>query len=224
MRILIVEDEARLSELIARNLSREGHTVETACDGEDGFERARSGGFDVIVLDVMLPTMSGLEISMRLRRQRISTPILMLTARDTVDDRVAGLDAGADDYLVKPFAFAELIARVRALYRRRTAEAADSSLRIEDLVLDRVRREATRGSRRIELTQREFALLEYFMTNPGRVLSREQILSAVWPSDYQGASNVVDTYVHYLRDKIDTKHSAALIRTVRGVGYAMGRG
>lgn len=222
MRILIVEDEPRLRELVERNLLREGHSVETVGDGGEGFERAKSGGFDLIVLDVMLPTMSGLEISMRLRRQKVSTPILMLTARDTVDDRVAGLDAGADDYLVKPFAFVELSARIRALLRRRGDEATLHRLEVGDLVLDRARREARRGPRKIDLTSREFALLEHLMKNAGRVLSRDQILAAVWPQDYDGASNVVDTYVHYLRDKIDRKNSEPLIRTIRGVGYVLG--
>ena len=221
MRILIVEDEPRLRDLIGRSLIREGYEVDSAADGAEGFEKAKSGGFDVIVLDVMLPTMSGLEISMRLRRQGIDVPILMLTARDALDDRVAGLDAGADDYLVKPFAFAELSARLRALTRRK-GDAAGTSIQVEDVVLDRVRHEARRGARKIELTAREFALLEHLMKNAGRVLSRDQILAAVWPQDYDGASNVVDTYVHYLRDKIDRKNAEPLIRTIRGVGYVMG--
>lgn len=222
MRLLVIEDEARLSQLLVRNLQREGYQVEAVDDGFAGFERARQGAFDLIILDLMLPTMSGLEISMRLRRQKITTPLLMLTARDTVDDRVAGLDAGADDYLVKPFAFAELSARIRALLRRKANDGSDDTLELEDLVLHRARREATRGNRRIDLTAREFALLEHLMKNRGRVLSRDQILSAVWPEDYDGASNVVDTYVHYLREKIDKKGAKPLIRTMRGVGYAMG--
>jgi len=223
VRILIVEDEPRLRELLERNLVREGYDVASVGDGAEGFDRARSGGFDLIVLDVMLPTMSGLEISMRLRRQKVSTPILMLTARDTVDDRVAGLDAGADDYLVKPFAFVELAARVRALLRRHGDELSLATLTVGDLVLDRARREARRGARKIDLTSREFALLEHLMKNAGRVLSRDQLLSAVWPPDYDGASNVVDTYVHYLREKIDRKNTETLIQTVRGAGYVMGR-
>ncbi len=218
----MIEDEARLSQLLVRNLQREGYQVEAVSDGFAGFERARLGAFDLIILDLMLPTMSGLEISMRLRRQKITTPLLMLTARDTVDDRVAGLDAGADDYLVKPFAFAELSARIRALLRRKANDGSDDTLELEDLVLHHARREATRGNRRIDLTAREFALLEHLMKNRGRVLSRDQILSAVWPEDYDGASNVVDTYVHYLREKIDKKGAKPLIRTMRGVGYAMG--
>jgi len=222
LKILIVEDEPRLRELLERNLAREGYEVESAGDGALGFDMARAGRFDLLVLDVMLPNMSGLEISMRLHKLKVATPILMLTARDSVEDRVAGLDAGADDYLVKPFAFAELSARVRALLRRASDAGASAELRVDDLVLDRARREARRGKRTIELTTREFELLEHLMKNRGRVLSRDQLLAAVWPSDFQGASNVVDTYVHYLREKIDTKGQPPLIRTVRGVGYAMG--
>lgn len=195
--------------------------MDFAADGAEGFELARSGGYDVILLDVMLPTMSGLEISMRLKRLKCATPILMLTARDSVDDRVAGLDAGADDYLVKPFAFVELSARIRALLRRKDADAATSQLRVGELILDRARREASRGARTIDLTAREFSLLEHLMKNAGRVLSREQLLAAAWPRDYEGNSNVVDTYVHYLREKIDRKNQPTLIRTVRGVGYVM---
>lgn len=222
MRILVVEDEPRLRELITRTLRGEGYEVDAEGDGAAGFERALAGGYALLLLDLMLPTMSGLEISMRLRRRGVHTPILMLTARDSVDDRVAGLDAGGDDYLVKPFAFVELSARIRALLRRRGAGDADT-LRVEDLVLDRVRREAVRGERRTELTAREFALLEHLMRNAGRVLSRDQIIAAVWPNDFEGGSNVVDTYVHYLREKIDRPPAKPLLRTVRGAGYALGR-
>ncbi len=223
MRILVVEDEPRLRDLIARTLRGEGYEVDASGDGTEGFDRAQAGAYDLIVLDVMLPTMSGLEISMRLRRKGVRTPVLMLTARDAVDDRVAGLDAGADDYLVKPFAVVELSARIRALLRRQGDPGAAGALKVEDLVLDRVRREAVRGGRRTELTAREFTLLEYLMRNAGRVLTRDQILQAVWPPDYDGNSNVVDTYVHYLREKIDAPPSKPLIRTVRGVGYSLGR-
>ena len=223
VRILVVEDEPRLRDLIERTLRREGYEVDATAHGAEGFERARAGGFDVILLDVMLPSMSGLEISMRLRRRGVRTPILMLTAKDTVDDRVAGLDAGADDYLVKPFAFAELSARIRALLRRQGDPEAATALKVADLVLDRVRREAVRGGRRTELTAREFALLEHLMRNAGRVLTRDQILQAVWPQGFEGGGNVVDTYVHYLRQKIDRPPAEPLLRTVRGVGYALGR-
>jgi len=223
VRILVVEDETRLRDLIERTLRREGYEVDAEGDGALGFERARSGAYDLLLLDLMLPTMSGLEISMRMRRLGVRTPILMLTARDSVDDRVAGLDAGGDDYLVKPFAFAELSARIRALLRRQGGDARTAALEVEGLVLDRVRREAVRGQRRTELTAREFALLEYLMRNAGRVLTRDQIIGAVWPNDFEGGSNVVDTYIHYLREKIDKPPAKPLLRTIRGVGYALGR-
>ena len=221
MRVLVVEDEPRLLDLLGRALSAAGYEVDLVGDGADGYDRARAGAYDVAVLDVMLPSMSGLEICLRLRRLGVQTPILLLTARDTVEDRVAGLDAGADDYLVKPFATEELLARIRALLRRR-GDGDAVRLRVGDLVLDRLRHEAQRGDRRVELTAREFALLEFLMRYPGQVLSREQIVSAVWPRDYEGGPNVVDTYVHYLREKVDRPPARPLIRTVRAVGYSLG--
>jgi len=221
-RVLVIEDETRLRELIARTLRHEGYDVQTLEDGADGYAEARTGGYDAIILDVMLPTMSGLEICLRLRRQAVDTPILMLTARDAIEDRVAGLDSGADDYLVKPFAFDELLARLRVLLRRQK-EGAVAQLRVDDLELDLIRHEVRRGKREVPLTAREFALLEYLMRHPGHTLSRDQLIQAVWPRDYEGGSNVVDTYIHYLRDKVDRAPARSLIRTVRGVGYALGR-
>ncbi len=222
MRLLVVEDEPRLLDLLGRALCAAGHEADLVGDGAEGYDRARAGRYDLLVLDVMLPSMSGLEICLRLRRLGLPTPILLLTARDTVEDRVAGLDAGADDYLIKPFATEELLARIRALLRRRGEDGGTVRLRVDDLVLDRLRHEAQRGDRRVELTAREFALLEFLMRHPGQVLSRDQIVSAVWPRDFEGGPNVVDTYVHYLREKVDRPPAKPLIRTVRAVGYSLG--
>jgi DNA-binding response OmpR family regulator len=223
MRVLLVEDEPRLLGLIERTLRAEGYDVVSTGDGAHGFALARAEGFDLLLLDVMLPNMSGLEITLRLRRLGARTPILLLTARDAIEDRVAGLDAGADDYLVKPFAFDELLARARAVVRRHHEPSAGTELRVEDLTLDLLRREARRGARAIELTARELALLEYLMRNPGQVLSRAQIVDRVWGHDFEGGENVVDTYIHYLRGKVDRGSTSPLIRTVRGLGYALGR-
>jgi len=221
MRVLIVEDDRRLVRALRRVLEEERYTVDEAFDGTDGEELARSGEYDFIVLDGMLPGRDGVAVCQNLRRQRVATPILMLTARDTVEDRVKGLDAGADDYLVKPFASVELLARLRSLGRRRTEELAEAKLDIADLVMDLVRHEVTRAGATIELTAREFALLEYFLRHPGQVLTRTQILTAVWRYDTEVVSNVVDIYVHYLRDKIDKGFEQKLLHTVRGVGYAL---
>jgi DNA-binding response OmpR family regulator len=221
MRVLVVEDEQRLARLLRRMLEEERYTVDEAHDGIDGEELARSGEYDAIVLDVMLPGRSGTAVCENLRQHRVGTPILMLTARDTVEDRVNGLDAGADDYLVKPFAFAELLARLRALTRRRHADLHAPRLEAVDLVMDVVRHEVRRGNRLIELTPREYALLEYFLRHPDQVLTRTQILSSVWRYDAYLSSNAVDTYVHYLRDKIDRGHERKLLHTVRGVGYVL---
>jgi DNA-binding response OmpR family regulator len=221
MRVLVVEDEQRLARLLRRLLEEERYTVDEAHDGITGEDLARAGEYDAIVLDVMLPGRSGTAVCENLRRDRVGTPILMLTARDTVDDRVTGLDAGVDDYLIKPFAFAELLARLRALTRRRTAELQSPRLELDDLVMDLVRHEVRRGDRLIELTPREYALLEYFLRHPGQVLTRTQLIANVWRYDAYLTSNAVDTYIHYLRDKIDRSHECKLLRTVRGVGYVL---
>lgn len=220
MHVLVVEDERRLAALLQRVLTEERHVVDVANDGPAGFELAGSGTYDVIVLDLMLPGMDGIEITRRLRDARIQTPILMLTARGAVEDRVAGLKSGADDYLIKPFAMEELLARVSALLRRRDrALDVAQQIRVGDLTLDLVRHEATREGRVIELTAKEFALLEYLMRNAGQVLTRTQITDHVWRYDMDALSNVVDIYIHYLRDKIDRGAARPLIKTVRGVGY-----
>jgi DNA-binding response OmpR family regulator len=220
MHILVVEDEQRLARLLQRVLSEERHTVDAAHAGNDGLGLALNGTYDLLILDLMLPDLDGIAITRELRAQNIPTPILMLTARGAVEDRVAGLNAGADDYLVKPFAMAELLARVAALLRRRDrAPATSNLLQVADLTLDLLRHEARRGERIIELTAKEFGLLEYLMRNPGLVLSRTQIIDHVWRYDVDAVSNVVDIYIHYLREKIDKGEPKPLIKTVRGVGY-----
>jgi len=220
MRVLLIEDDARIARLIARAFTEAGHEVSTADNGTDGLARGATGAFDLIVLDILLPEMDGIEVCRRLRKERIRTPILMLTARDTVSDRVRGLDVGADDYLVKPFALEELLARVRAL-QRRDEQTADETLRVGDLTLDPARREAWRGERVIELTATEFQILAYLMRHPGRVLTKDQIMEQVWGWDTEVTSNVVEVYIHYLRGKVDQGFPRPLIRTVRGVGYTI---
>jgi len=220
MDVLLVEDDPRIARVVERALTDVGHRVEVAHDGLEGLTSAERGTHDLVVLDVMLPEMDGLEVARELRRQRLKTPILMLTARDAVPDRVRGLDAGADDYLTKPFALEELLARVRALGRRAGDEHQDQ-LAVGDLVLDLSRHEATRGDRSIELTAKEFDLLAYLMRNAGRVLSKDQITEHVWGYDSQATSNVVEIYIHYLREKIDRGFARPLIRTIRGVGYTI---
>ena len=220
MHILVVEDEQRLAFLLRRVLLEERHTVDLAYDGQTGLDLALSDSYDVVILDVMLPGLDGLEVCRQIRAERIMTPVLMLTARGAVEDRVVGLNVGADDYLVKPFAMEELLARINALLRRRDRRFDEvPQLSAGDLTLDLVRHEARRAGRVIELTAKEFALLEYLMRHPGQVLTRTQIIDAVWRYDLEALSNVVDIYIHYLREKIDHGFSHALIKTVRGVGY-----
>jgi DNA-binding response OmpR family regulator len=222
MYVLLVEDERRLSQVVRRVLEEEGHTVDAAFDGEEGLAMALEGSHDVIVLDVMLPEMDGMEVCRGLRRQKLDTPVLLLTALDSVDDRVRGLDSGADDYLPKPFAFQELLARIRALGRRKVQGREAAELRVEDLVLDLRRRRAQRAGKSIELSPKEFSLMEFLMRNEGRVVTRTQILDHLWGYDYDSESNLVDVYVAYLRRKVDKGHKRHLIRTVRGIGYALG--
>ena len=222
MYILVVEDERRLAQVVRKVLEEEGHTVDVATDGEEGLAMAMDSSHDVIVLDILLPGIDGFEVCRRLRAGRVDTPVLLLTALDAVEDRVCGLDAGADDYLPKPFAFQELLARLRALGRRRVQARDPDQLQMANLVLDLRRRRAVREGRAIDLSPKEFALLEFLMRNQGRVVTRTQILDHVWGYDYSPDSNLVDVYVTYLRRKIDRGHQRKLIRTVRGAGYAVG--
>jgi two-component system OmpR family response regulator len=220
MRVLVVEDEAKMAGLLHRGLQERGSVADVAARGEDAVWMAESTPFDVVILDVMLPGIDGFETCRRLRGRGVWTPVLMLTARDAVEDRVAGLDGGADDYLTKPFSFSELMARLRALARRSGGERP-MSLEVGDLRLDPATREVSRNGTRIELSAKEFALLETFMRNPGDVLSRLRLLESAWDYEYENRSNVVDVYVRHLRDKIDRPFGTDSIETIRGVGYRL---
>jgi two-component system copper resistance phosphate regulon response regulator CusR len=220
MRILVVEDEAKVASFIRRALEEESYAVDLCTDGLGGLDLARDTAYDLIILDVMLPGLSGIQILDTLRKEKLKTPILIVTAKTQVDQRVKGLDAGADDYLTKPFAIEELLARVRALLRRGTGEGA-GLLQIEDLQLNPATREVTRGGQRIDLTTKEYALLEYFMRNAGRVLTRPMIAEHVWNLDFDTFTNVIDVYVNYLRNKIDRGRDRKLIQTIRGSGYSL---
>ena len=220
MRILVVEDEPKLAVALKRGLEAQGYAVDLAADGEEGLGLAELEPYDLLLLDVMLPRLDGLSLCRRLRAQGRRVPILMLTARDAIEHRVAGLDSGADDYLVKPFAFPELLARVRALVRR-NAPSKDPVLRLVDLEIDTVSRQVRRAGRPIALTTKEYAILEYFARNPNRVLSRPEIAEHVWDYDFVAASNVVDVYVRYLRRKLDDNREPPLLRTIRGAGYQL---
>ena len=220
MRILVVEDEKKMAAFIKRGLEEEGTVVDIAADGEDGLFRASHGNYDLIILDITLPRLDGLEVCRRLREARLSAPILLLTARDSVEMKVKGLDSGADDYLTKPFAFAELLARIRALRRRDRAEV-NMKLQVADLVLDPLTRRVSRSGQNIQLTSKEFALLECFMRHPDQVLSRTVLSEKVWDETFDSFTNVIDVYVNYLRNKIDRNFSPKLLHTVRGVGYVL---
>lgn len=223
MRVLLVEDDSGITQFIQQGLSETGYAVDIAMDGRSGLEYALSAAYDVIVLDVMLPELDGFCLLRSLRSQHIKVPVLLLTARDNVEDRVKGLDAGADDYLVKPFAFKELLARLRALLRRPPLQA-NPILQMEDLEMNLATHEVHRAGQRIELSPKEFALLEYLMRHPHQVMTREQIVEHVWNFDYCGDSNVVDVYIGYLRRKIDRGFDAILLHSIRGVGYRLSSG
>ncbi|WHZ23643.1 MAG: Two-component transcriptional response regulator, OmpR family [Nitrospira sp.] len=220
MRVLVVEDETKVGSFIKRALEEESYAVDLCEDGAQGLDMALSGSYDLIMIDLMLPSLPGLEVLTRLRKEKIQTPVLILTAQSKVDQRVKGLDAGADDYLTKPFAIDELLARVRALLRRGPVESP-GVLQVDDLVLNPATREVTRGGQRIDLTVKEYALLEYFLRHAGRVLTRPMISDHVWNQDFDTFTNVIDVYVNYLRNKIDRGRVRKLIHTIRGSGYML---
>ncbi len=220
MRILVIEDNHRLSSSLQMNLAHEGYSVDTAYDGQEGQDLAELTPYDLILLDILLPKKDGLEVCRELRRRRIQTPILLLTARDSIDDRVQGLDCGADDYLVKPFAMRELLARLRALLRR-NHPYTNGRLEIGDLVVDPVTHTVEREGHSIDLTPKEFALLEYFMYHPNQVVTREMIEQHIWNYDFECNSNVIDVYVRRLRRKIDDPFEVKLLATIRGIGYRL---
>src|SRR5512138_1846032 len=220
MRILVVEDEKKVSSFIKRGQEEEKFEVDVAADGEEGLKLALEKAYDLLVLDWMLPKPDGLSLLKELRDRRVSTPVLMLTAKDTVEDIVAGLESGSDDYLTKPFAFAELLARVKALIRRSEMDRG-AELRFGDLRLDPVTHKVWRGDKEIDLTAKEYALLEYFMRNPNQVLTRTMIADHVWDYTFDSFTNIIDVYVNYLRKKIDRDADKKLIHTVRGVGYIL---
>ena len=220
MRCLLVEDEKKVADFVARGLRAERFAVDVANDGDAGWDFASRFEYDVIILDLMLPGLSGTELLERIRRKSESTPVLVLTARDATADKVRHFEAGADDYLTKPFAFAELLVRARALLRRGSVNRS-SVLRIADLELDRLSQRVKRAGKKISLTSKEYALLEYLLSNTGRVLSRTMIIEHVWDQSFQGLTNIVDVYVRHLRTKVDEGHPRKLLRTIRGAGYCL---
>ncbi len=220
MRILLVEDEKRIADFVARGLEGSGYSVDVAENGEQALARVADAAYELIILDLMLPDLDGLVVLEKIRNRKVSQPVLILSARGSLDDRVKGLDVGADDYLVKPFAFVELLARVRALLRR--GQSLPERLQVGELVLDCIRRKVSREGVNIELAPKEFSILEYLMRNKGRALSRTMIVEHVWEMDYTGLTNIVDVYIRHLRGKIDDAWPEKLIRTVRGIGYMIG--
>lgn len=220
MRILIAEDERDLNKILSKKLTLDGYAVDSCFDGQEALDYIESAEYDAIILDIMMPRKDGMEVLRTIRAEGNATPVLILTARDAVEDKVSGLDSGASDYLIKPFSFEELAARLRAMLRKSTGAAANT-LAIADLVMDCSARTVSRGGVRISLTTKEYALLEYLLRNKNVVLSREKIEDHVWNFDYEGGTNVVDVYIRYLRRKIDEGHPVKLLHTVRGSGYVL---
>lgn len=222
MRILFVEDEKRIADFVGRGLESAGYAVDVAGDGQTALHMVHATEYDLIILDMMLPDIDGLKVLEKIRNRKVSPPVLVLSARGGVDDRVKGLEVGADDYLTKPFAFVELLARVRVLLRR--GQPSPERLQVADLTLDCIRRRVTRNGELIDLAPKEFSILEYLMRNRGRPLSRTMIVEHVWDMDYDGLTNIVDVYIRHLRSKIDDNYPVKLIQTVRGIGYMLDAG
>ncbi len=220
MRVLVVEDERRLANIVKRGLVEEGYAVDNAFDGEEGAFMAETTAFDLIILDIMLPKKDGVMVCQELREKKINVPILILTARDSIEDRVKGLDAGADDYLVKPFAFRELMARIRALLRREVSSKS-ADLEVGDLIMNTVNREVKKGDKPIELTAKEYAILEYLMRHPTMLVTRAMIEENIWNYEFEGSSNIIEVFVGRLRNKIDKEGENSFIQTVRGAGYRL---
>jgi heavy metal response regulator len=219
MRILVIEDEKKIASFIKRGLKEEGHMVDVAYDGEEGYQLSGENDYDMILLDIMLPKRDGISLCRQLRDDGVTTPVLMLTAKDSIQDKVTGLDSGADDYLTKPFAFEELLARIRALMRKRSPQV--TKLQVGDLVLDLISHRVTRAEKEILLTMKEYSLLEYLMRNAGTVVTRTMITEHVWDIDFDTSTNIIDVYINYLRNKIDSGQQKKLIHTVRGRGYLL---
>ncbi|MGN0658113.1 MAG: response regulator transcription factor [Emergencia sp.] len=221
MKLLIVEDEKRLCQTVAKHLKNEGYTIDACYDGSDALDYIEGTEYDAIVLDIMLPGIDGITLLKKLRARKLKTPVLLLTAKSTVEDKVAGLDSGADDYLTKPFALDELSARIRVMIRRSGVERVDNTITAGPLSLDTDKKTAFREGREIPLTAKEYSILEYLMHNKGIVLSREKIMHHIWNYDYEGASNIIDVYIRTLRSKVDADFDQKLIQTVRGMGYVI---